>query len=58
MGAFEIITIVVVGLCLIGAVSYLIYKKVKGGGCGCGCSSCPHCSACSAARKKQQDKND
>ena len=61
MGAFEIATIVVVGVAVAGVLAYLIYKKVKGesAGCDCGsCGACPHCGACKpAAHKKQHGKN-
>lgn len=60
MGAFEIVTIVVVGVAVVGVLAYLIYKKVKGEGVGCDCGSCgacPHCGACrSAAHKKGRGK--
>ena len=58
MGAFEIVTIVVVGVTVAGVLAYLIYKKVKGesAGCDCGsCSACPHCNACRS--KAKQAKN-
>lgn len=60
MGAFEIVTIVVVGIAVAGVLAYLIYKKVKGesAGCDCGsCGACPHCGACKpAAHKKSTAK--
>lgn len=61
MGAFEIVTIVVVGIAVAGVLAYLIYKKVKGesAGCDCGsCGACPHCGACKPdAHKKEHGKN-
>ena len=58
MGPFEIVTIVVVGLAMLAIAGYRIYNKVsgKGGGCDCGCSSCPHCAACNAAKRKRHTK--
>lgn len=58
MGPFEIVTIVVVGIAVVGVLAYLICKKVKGEsvGCDCGsCSACPHCNACRS--KAKQAKN-
>ena len=61
MGAFEIVTIVVVGVAVAGVIAYIIYKKVKGesAGCDCGsCGACPHCGVCKpAAHKKEHGKN-
>lgn len=59
MGPFEIVTVIVVGLAVLAAVGYLIYKKVKGqGGCDCGCGSCHGCDACRtrASEKTDADK--
>lgn len=56
MGAFEIVTIVVVGLAVLGIVAGMIYKKAKGGHIGCDCGGCPACGGCSACRNKK-DKN-
>ena len=53
MGAFEIVTIVVVGLAVLGIVAWMIYKKAKGGHIGCDCGSCPACGGCSACHPHQ-----
>ena len=48
MGPVEIAAICIVGVAAVGAIGYLIYRKVKhkGACCDCGsCSDCPHCNA-------------
>lgn len=51
--------ILIAAIVLIVAVIavYIIRKKIKGEniGCGCGCQSCPHASACGA--KATTEKN-
>lgn len=54
MGPVDIAVIVIVGVAVLGVAAYLIYRKVKGKGGCCDCSSCggscPHC------HPKQDDK--
>lgn len=54
MNALDIILAVAVGAAFLAVVAVGIYKKIthKGGGCDCGCASCPHSSACRSAKKK------
>ena len=51
MKPIDIIMIVATALIVVAIVAYIIIKKIKGEkvGCGCGCSSCPHASACGGA---------
>ena len=47
MSPLDIAIIVVVSVAFVAAVGAIIYRKVrKKGGCGCGCSGCPHSSGC------------
>lgn len=58
MGPFEIATIVVVGLAVIGIIAYFIVKKVRGESisCDCGsCGGCPHCNACKTHKSRKPE---
>lgn len=56
MGWIDWIVLLSIGAVVVGIAVYLIVKKNKGG-CGCGCSDCPHAGACcSSAKKRDEDK--
>lgn len=54
MGPFDIVVLVLIIAAFAAVVGTQIYKKIKhkGGGCDCGCGSCPHCADCGSKKKK------
>lgn len=54
MNAWDYVLIVLISLWVIGAVIYLIYRKIKGKNC-CGDGGCQgNCSACAAHCKHKK----
>lgn len=58
MGACDIIVIVAVSVAFLAAIGFIIFKKVrhKGGGCGCGCEGCPHACHRKGENKKEHTR--
>ena len=45
------------GAAIVWIVAYLIKQKKAGkGGCGCGCSGCPHAGACATKQTPSDNK--
>lgn len=58
MSGTDIAVIVIVSLAVLGAVGYIIYRKIKHkGGCDCGCGcGCAGCSGCKIDRDSKENK--
>lgn len=55
MKLIDFLILAAIALAGIGAFLYL-QKHKKSGGCGTGCSSCPHCGQCGSASKKDENE--
>ena len=54
----DVVILAILAAVVVGITALLIVRKKKGIiGCGCGCKTCPHASAC-PSQTKEEEKED